>query len=198
MLARGSCLGQLAWVKRSPSAAARYSRGAIALHWLIAICIWTNIAIAWITEGLPKPERTAWMGTHMALGITALMLTVTRIIWRLTHKPPPLIETLKAWEAALAKVTHFAFYFVMLAIPLSGWAMTSAFSNGRPVGIFGLFDVPGLPVAGGKPAAELFQQIHGTLAFLFLGLFALHVLGAMKHQFVDKDGTLRRMLPFIA
>ena len=177
---------------------ARYSRGAIALHWIIALCIWTNIAIAWATEGLPKPERMAWMGTHKALGITVLLLTLVRIVWRLTHKPPPKIETLKAWEAVLAKVTHFAFYFVMLAIPLSGWAMHSAFSKGAPVSMFGLFNFPALPVASDKPTAEMYQQIHATLAFLFLGLFALHVLGALKHQLIDKDGTLRRMLPFLA
>ena len=179
-------------------AAARYSRGAIVLHWLIAVSIWTNIAIAWATEGLPKAERSAWMGTHQALGITILLLTLVRIGWRLTHRPPPMLATLKPWEAKLARFNQFAFYFVMLAIPLSGWAMASAFGKGRPVSMFGLFDFPALPVAGDKPTAELFEQLHGALAFAFLGLFVLHLAGALKHHLIDKDGTLRRMLPFLA
>ena len=177
--------------------AARYSRGAVVLHWLIALLIIGNIAGAWISEDLPKPDRAAIMTLHKAFGITILLLTFARIGWRLVHKTPPMVETLKAWEAALARVTHWLFYFLMLALPLSGWAMVSGGPNGKPVSMFGLFDMPMLPVGPDKATAGTFNEIHGVLGNLIVALLVLHVLGALKHQFVDHDGTLRRMVPFL-
>ena len=102
-------------------AQARYSRGAIALHWIIALLIMGNFIGAWVSEDMPRPEKMELMGYHKAFGMLILGLTVLRIIWRLTHTPPPLEETLKAWEAALAKVTHALFYFLMLAVPMLNW-----------------------------------------------------------------------------
>ena len=86
--------------------AARYSRGAIILHWLIALLIIGNFVGAWMAEDLPRDQKMVMMGYHKATGILILLLTLVRIGWRFTHRPPPLAETLKAWEAALAKVTH--------------------------------------------------------------------------------------------
>ena len=111
--------------------AARYGRGAVVLHWLIALAIAANYVLAWVSEDLPKEERMALMGNHKALGIAILLLTMLRIVWRLVHKAPPLVETLKAWEAALSRVTHAALYFVMLAVPLAGWGLHSSASQGR-------------------------------------------------------------------
>lgn len=178
--------------------AARYSRGAIILHWLIAVLIVLNFVGAWVSEDMPKPDRAMIMGYHKAIGITILMLTVLRIAWRVAHRPPPMVETLKTWEAALARVTHAAFYFLMLAIPLSGWAMVSAFGKGKGVSYFGLFTLPALPVAHDKPTAEMFYEMHEVLGTLMLVLLALHVVGALKHHFIDKDGTMRRMVPWIS
>lgn len=180
------------------TSAARYSRGAIVLHWLIAVLIMLNFAAAWISEDMAKADRAMVMGNHKAIGITILLLTILRIVWRVAQRPPAMIETLKAWEAALAKVTHAAFYFLMLAIPLSGWAMSSAFSQGKGVSLFGLFTMPALPVAYDKPTAEMFEEMHEVFATLMLLLFALHVAGALKHHLIDKDGTLRRMVPWIS
>ena len=178
--------------------AARYSRGAIVLHWLIAVLILLNIAGAWVSEDMPKPEQAMIMSYHKAIGIMILLLTVLLIVWRVAHRPPALADTLKAWEAALARVTHAAFYFLMLAIPLSGWAMASAFGKGKGVSIFGLITMPALPVAHDKPTAEMFYEIHEVLATMMLVLFVLHVVGALKHHFIDKDGTLRRVVPWIS
>ena len=98
----------------------------------------------------------------------------------------------------MARVTHWLFYFLMIALPLTGWAMASAFGKGKPVSMFGLFDVPALPVGYDKPTAEMFETMHGVLGnYILVGLLALHVVGAFKHQFVDHDGTLRRMVPFL-
>ncbi|MFM5916768.1 MAG: cytochrome b [Novosphingobium sp.] len=177
--------------------ATRYARGAIVMHWIIALLIILNIAAAWVSEDMPKPDRAMIMGNHKAIGILILVLTLVRIAWRLGHKPPPLVETLAAWEAALARVTHWLFYFLMLALPLTGWAMVSAGPRGGPVSIFGLFNVPALPAGAEQGSHEMFENMHGLLGNLMVALIALHVLGALKHQFVDHDGTLRRMIPWI-
>jgi cytochrome b561 len=177
--------------------AARYSRGAIALHWIIALLIATNFGLAWVAEELSKEESRAMMANHKAIGLIVLVMTVARIIWRLTHKPPPLLDTLKAWEAALSKVTHALFYLLMLAIPIAGWGLSSAWGKGKPFSIFGLFDVPALPVGSDKPTVEMFGELHEIGATIMLVLLALHVAAALKHQFFDKDGTVRRMVPWL-
>lgn len=179
------------------TASARYSRGAIVLHWLIAVLIILNVIAAFVSEDMSKADRAIVMGNHKAIGIAILLLTVVRIVWRLMHKAPPLLETLKAWEAALARVVHAGFYFLMLAVPLTGWAMSSAYSKGKPVSMFGLFDMPALPVGSDEPTADMFHELHEILAFVMIGLFLLHVGAALKHHFVDKDGTARRMVPWL-
>lgn len=178
-------------------ATARYSRGAIALHWIIAALIVLNFTLAWVAEELPDEQRYALIGNHKAIGIIVLLLTVLRIVWRLTHKPPPLVETLKAWEAALSKVTHVLIYGLMLAIPLAGWGYSSAYGKGKPVSIFGLFDFPALPVASDKPTVGMFGELHEITTTIMLVLLALHLGAALKHHFIDKDGTVRRMVPWL-
>ena len=171
----------------------RYSTGAIVLHWLIAILIALNFAAAWVSEDMPKAEAMQIMGNHKAIGITILLLSVLRIVWRLTHTPPPFARTVQPWEAMLARVTHGLLYLLMLGIPLAGWALHSAFSGGKPIPVFGLFSYPGLPMAQDKATGELFASIHGALATGLLVLAGIHVLGALKHQFLDHDGNLGRM-----
>ncbi len=179
------------------TAAARYSRGAIALHWIMAGLIVLNFILAEMAEDVSKEERSILMGNHKAIGITILLFTLVRIGWKLARPAPPPVDTLKAWEAALAKVTHGLFYVLMLAIPLAGWAASSAWGNGAPVDMFGIFGMPALPVEHGKEAAGLFGEIHETTAKLMFVLFILHVGAALKHQFIDRDGTLRRMVPWL-
>ena len=171
----------------------RYSTGAIVLHWLIAVLIALNFAAAWISEDMPKAEAMQIMGNHKAIGITILILTLIRIGWRLTHTAPAFAPTVKPWEALLARVTHGLMYVLMIAIPLAGWALHSAFSGGKPIPVFGLFAYPGLPMAESKATGETFAAIHGNLATALLVLAGIHVLGALKHQFLDHDGNLGRM-----
>lgn len=181
----------------TPASTLRYSRGAIVFHWTIALLIGLNFAAAFVAEDLPKAEAMQLMGNHKALGITILLLSIGRVVWRLTHPAPPLLETYKGWEAKLAKATHALFYVLIIAVPVAGWGIHSAFSMGKPVNVFGIFAMPALPVPLGKPTGELFGEIHEIFAFAMLGLIVLHVLAALKHQFLDRDGTLRRMLPGI-
>lgn len=176
--------------------AGRYSLVAMAFHWILAILIGLNFFGAWASEDLPKAEQAVAMGGHKAMGITILLLTVLRIVWRFTNRPPALLDSLKAWEIALAKVVHGLAYAFMLAVPLAGWAMHSAFSKGAPVSVFNLFSMPALPVGHDKATAGLFHELHETFATLLLLLIVVHVLAAIKHIAIDRDGTMRRMLPW--
>lgn len=173
----------------------QYSRVAVILHWLLALFIAANFIIAWVADDFPKAERMQMMGIHKAIGLTVLALTVIRIIWRLMHKPPPLSSALAAWEVALARVTHFLFYVLLLAIPLTGWGMASG--HGQPISWFGLFNVPALPVGSSKAVGGVFHESHELLGIVMLVLLGLHVLGALKHQFLDHDDTMARMLPHL-
>lgn len=174
----------------------RYNQGAIAFHWIITVLIVLNFALAWYSEDLPKEEHMRLMGFHIATGLTILGLTVLRIVWRLVHPAPPLVDTLKAWELALAKVVHGLLYFLMIAIPLAGWAMVSSFGKGAAVSWYGFLDIPALPVSADKATGEMFEESHEVLAILMLVLLALHVVAALKHQLIDRDATVSRMLPW--
>lgn len=173
---------------------ARYSRGAVVLHWLIAVLIVLNFAAAWVAEDMPKEQAMQVMGNHKAIGITVLLLTLARIAWRLTHRPPPLSSDLAAWEVALAKVTHVLLYILMLGIPLGGWATHSAWFGGQPVSLFGLINWPGLPLTQDKALGETLGEAHGAFAWAMLVLLALHVAGALKHRVIDRNpNAIRRM-----
>ncbi len=172
----------------------RYSTGAIVLHWLIAIAVIVNWRIAEAAEHLASAEKTAVMANHKALGITILILTLLRLAWRFVKSPPPLASTLKPWEARLAKTVHLLFYVLLIGLPLGGWLANSFFGQG--VSVFGIFTLPALPVGQNPDAGEGIFEVHATLGTAMLVLIVLHVLGALKHHFLDKDGNLYRMLPF--
>ncbi|MCM8730582.1 cytochrome b [Hephaestia sp. GCM10023244] len=178
---------------RATGPADRYSTGAIWFHWVIALLVLFNLVVGIFHEGVPALK--ALMGTHKAVGITVLALTLGRIAWRLGHQPPPLPAELAGWERTAAKAARWAFYALLLIMPLTGWAMVSAGDPPRPLGWFGLFDVPLLPVT--KPTAGVAHDLHEVLGLLFAGLVLLHVAGALRHHLLLKDGVLARMIPGI-
>jgi cytochrome b561 len=174
----------------------RYTHTAMFFHWAIAAMIVTNFALAWLSEGQPKAQRMEMMQLHFSIGYTVLILALLRLIWRLTHRPPPFEREVKAWESTLAHIVHWALYVMMFALPILGLLAISAGGGGKPLSWFGLFNVPTIPFAVPDHArGESFGQIHGTLAFVLLGLLALHIAGAIKHHFLDRDGELFRMIP---
>ena len=174
----------------------RYGAVAIALHWLIAGLIAFNYVAAWVADDMPKAAAAKVMGNHMAFGILILLLSALRVVWRLVNRGPALLPMAR-WESILAHAVHGLMYLLMLGIPLAGWAMHSAFTGGEGVSMFGAFTFPGLPFAQDKHLAEhVFGTLHGLFAYAMLGLLALHVLGALKHQFVDKVPELQRILPW--
>lgn len=184
----------------------RYSTVAMILHWLIAALIIGNVALAWISDEVPRSTAAGLMAWHKTLGISVLLLSVVRLAWRLTHKSPPFGDHLKAWERILARVVHWGFYVLMIGLPLTGWALVSAspLIKVYPIDMFGLFHWPAigplanLPPDQMKAAHETWEEVHHLMAkVLIYGLIPLHILGALKHQFLDKDNELGRMIPFM-
>jgi cytochrome b561 len=176
----------------------RYSAVAITLHWLIAAAIVTLVVIGIVMTGLPDTElalKFSLYQWHKSIGVTVLLLSLLRLAWRLTHRPPPLPETLKPWEKIAARVTHIGFYVLIIVIPLLGWAMVSASPYNIPTVLYGEIPWPHLPVP--KAGFEAFKTAHVWLAFGAVGLLALHVAAALKHHYILKDEVLARMLPLL-
>jgi cytochrome b561 len=187
----------------SQSARSTYSSVAIALHWLIALIIIANI-IGGLTldtfldspDAQMKATGFVIIGLHKAAGLAVIALTLLRIVWRLVNPPPPLPAHMTAFERILARVTVVGFYALMLLLPLSGWAMSSASPKRQPISFFGLFDVPYLPVEVAREAARTYHERHEQFAYVAIALIVVHVGAALKHHFMDRDDVLTRMMPW--
>ena len=170
----------------------RYSWGAIWLHWAIAVLVLANLTLGLFHESLL--DGLGWViPIHRAIGVTVLVLTLLRLAWRLTHRPPLLPRAVAGWERAAAAVVHWCFYALLLAVPLSGWILSSNPARPRPMSWFGLFAIPALPVSGA--AARLGHEAHGLLGYTMAGLVAVHIAAALRHHFLLRDSVLGRMAP---
>ena len=165
-----------------------------ALHWIIVLLIINQWVIGMRADALPlgmaKLQALAW---HKSFGITILGLAVVRLVWRWMNPVPDLAAETKPWERVLAKISHLLLYALIFALPLTGWLMSSA--KNYPVSWFKLFQLPDLV----SPNEALFQQmrsLHHSLFAVLVAVAALHVAGALKHHFIDRNDVLRRMLPF--
>ena len=171
----------------------RYSGPAIAAHWIIALLILAAFPLGVYMHDLPlSPNKLKLYSYHKWIGITVLLLFVPRLLWRITHRPPAALPA-PAWQHRFAELTHVLLYVLMFAVPLSGWLMSSA--KGFQVVYFGVLPLPDL-IAKNPELGDLLKEAHEALNFALLGLVGLHVAGALKHSLIDRDGTLRRMLPF--
>jgi cytochrome b561 len=164
------------------------------LHWTIVVLIIVQVTLAYLADDLPNGMRKlTLLARHKSFGITILALVILRLVWRRLNDTPALPDTLKPYERFLARFTHGALYVLLFAMPLSGWMMSSA--RGFPVSWFGFIQLPDL-VPKSKPLYDAFLITHETLAWTLGAVVTLHVAAALKHHFVLKDDTLRRMLPF--
>lgn len=173
------------------TADSRYTRVAIGLHWVIALLIIANLAIGLLHESLLKGT----IPLHKSIGMLVLLLSVVRLVWRLTHRPPPLPASVRRWETGLAHAVHWLLYVLMILIPLSGWIFTSAAAKRYPLSFFGLFPLPFFPVPQDKGIKDVWAEGHELMAYLMIALLVLHIAAALKHRFVDRDLTLDRMMP---
>ena len=164
-----------------------------ALHWLIALAVVGLLCVGWVMDEMRNsPDKIEVYALHKSFGITVLALMLVRLAWRWTNPRPVLPPTMKPWERTLAGVVHAGLYLALLAMPLSGWLFNSA--SNFPLKWFGLFPLPSL---GGpdKELKHLAEEVHEWLSWAIVVLVLLHVAGALKHHFVDRDVVLRRMLP---
>ena len=177
------------------TADARYSKVAMLFHWVIAVAVIVNWRFAEAAEHAATKEAAgAIMSNHKALGISILLLTVLRLLWRLGHKPPPFPNTMAGWERALARTVHTIFYVMLIGLPVGGWLASSYFGAG--VDVWGIFALPPLPVGASPETGKAIIELHGTGGEALLILIGLHILGGLKHTFFDKSGGIFRMLPF--
>ncbi len=180
----------------------RYSRTAALLHWAIAGLVLANIAIGLRMTGLKGMAQFTQFQLHKSLGITILLLTLIRIVWRVMNRPPPLATTLTPFERKAASGVHVLFYLALVGLPLTGWALVSASRYNIPTVLFGKIPWPHIgPVHAASTASRVRIEgaagnIHEILAWAMISLAAVHIAAALKHQFFDRDRTLSRMLPF--
>jgi cytochrome b561 len=162
------------------------------LHWGMAALMISVFAMGWYMDFLPLGlAKLEWMSRHKSLGVMVLMLAVLRIGWRLWEPSPDALGKHRL-ERLAAKAGHFGLYAVMLAMPVTGWMMSSAANF--PVSVFGLLTLPDL-VAPDQGLFEAFRTAHFFLSWAIVVLVLGHVAAALKHHFGDRDATLRRMLP---
>jgi cytochrome b561/polyisoprenoid-binding protein YceI len=191
----------------------RYTAVAIVLHWAIAAAVIFMLPLGFIMHeraehGDASQALFEAYQLHKSIGLTVLVLTLVRLAWRLTHRPPPLPAGMPLWERLAARGTHWAFYVLTLALPLTGWLYVSAgwsIHTDQSLAVttrwFGLFEAPhlfNLPQASDdvrSDTAEAALTAHAYLGFAAIGLAALHVAAALKHHFIDRDATLAHMVP---
>jgi len=171
--------------------ASGYGFVSASLHWVIVAGV---IAQYFLAEAGEESDAPATLfdpaNLHISLGLTLLALALLRLVWRLTGQTPDWPATMKRYERLLARSVHAAFYVLLFAIPLSGWALSSA--EGDPVRFFGLFDVPAW-VSANESSEELLEEVHEVLFNCLFALALLHAAAALKHHFFDKDNVLRGM-----
>jgi cytochrome b561 len=137
-----------------------------------------------------SPTKLQLYSYHKWIGITVLLLAGVRVVWRLTHRPPPLPDSVVRWQRQASAVVHGLLYVLILAIPLSGWLMSSA--KGFPVVWFGVLPLPDL-VGKSRELGELLEEVHEWLNYTLLALVILHVAAALKHHFIERQPFLQRM-----
>ncbi|MBJ7311605.1 cytochrome b [Rugamonas sp. CCM 8940] len=172
----------------------RYTKTAMLIHWLTALLI-----IAAFFLGLTMteihgitPTKLKYYSWHKWLGVTVLLLAVARVLWRRANRPPPHPLGMPAWQAMAADATHLLLYLLIFAVPLSGYLYSSA--AGVPVVYLGLIPLPTLIEANAE-LKPILKTVHYVLTMTMAAAVVGHVLAALKHQFIDRDGVLRRMLP---
>ena len=172
----------------------RYTLTAIVFHWLIAIMIIGAFTMGLVMTDIPgiTPTKLKYFSWHKWTGVTILALACLRLLWRLGHRPPPYPMAMPSWQKSAAHGLHMLLYVLIIAVPVSGYFYT--LSAGIPVVYLGLVKLPVLMDA--DPALKpVLKEVHFWLNMTLAACVAAHVAAALKHQVVDRDGVMQRMLP---
>ncbi|WP_038497013.1 cytochrome b [Collimonas arenae] len=172
----------------------RYSIPAIVLHWLVAILIVAAFTLGLTMVDIPglTPTKLKYFSWHKWLGVTVFALACLRLLWRKTNGAPPYPASMQPWQQTAAHGLHIFLYVLIFAVPLSGYFYSLA--AGVPVTYLGIWPMPVL-IAPNPDLKPILKLVHYTLNMIMLGAVSLHVLAALKHHFIDRDGVLKRMLP---
>jgi len=173
--------------------AQRYSRLSVALHWLMLALLVGVYACIELREMFPKGSepRELMKAWHFTLGLTVFVLVWVRLAAKILGNRPPIVPPAPKWQMLLAQVVELALYGLMIVLPLLGWLTLSA--EGDAIPFFGL-QLPAL-VGENEQLAERVEDLHTTLATAGYFLIGLHAAAALFHHYVQRDNTLRRMLP---
>jgi len=180
----------------------RYTRTAIVFHWVIAALVLTNVILAWTFKYWLDDYSPPVANAHRTIGITVLSLALMRLLWRLTHRPPPFSPAIPRWQTFAARTSHAALYVIIIVMPLSGWTYHSAWEHAadNPINAFGQFDMPLIPWVADMPPGPkketldvIAHEVHVWASYLPYFLLAAHLIGAVKHQWFDRVPTLQRM-----
>lgn len=174
----------------------RYTRTAMLLHWLIAVLIIAGFALGLVMTDIPgfTMAKLKYYSWHKWIGVTVFLLAIARVAWRSFNTPPATQALMPAWQEKAAHLVHWLLYFLIFAVPVSGYFYSLA--AGVPVVYFGVIPLPVL-IEKNEAIKETLKLVHLVLNYSMAGLVGLHALAALKHQFFDRDGTLARMLPFL-
>lgn len=170
-----------------------YSYGFKMLHWIIALLVIGMLSAGFFLDDLPKAIKPWAIMMHKSIGLTVLVLMITRLLWIIRTGKPRFPGSMAAWEKVLAYGVQYSLYLTLILIPLAGWVMSVA--AGKPPVFFGLFTLSLPWIAPSKALGGLMFEIHSTLAWVTIGLLVLHIAGALKHYYWDKDTVLQGMLP---
>lgn len=171
----------------------RYSGPAMVLHWLMALCIIAGFLLGLYMVDLKfSPAKLKYYSWHKWIGVTVFGLAALRLLWKLWHPAPPLPTATPAWQRGAAHATHLALYVLFFALPLSGWLFSSA--AGFQTVYLGVLPLPDL-LAKNSDLAETLKAVHRYTAYALGTLVVLHVAAAFKHQLIDKDRLIARMMP---
>jgi cytochrome b561 len=172
----------------------RYTNVAIFFHWLIALMIIGSFTMGLVMTDMPglTPTKLKYYSWHKWAGVTILALAAVRLLWRLSHPAPAYPTSMPQLQQRAANALHGLLYVLMFAVPLSGYFYTLA--AGFPVVYFGLFELPVL-IAKNEELKPILKGLHFWLNMLLAGSVGAHVAAALKHQLIDRDGILKRMLP---
>lgn len=169
-----------------------YTITAVLLHWATAALIISATVLGVYMHELPfSPTKLQLYSYHKWIGVTVVMFALVRLAWRYSHPAPGLPANMPSWERRAALLAHTALYAFMIAVPLTGWVMSSA--HGFQTVYLGVLPIPDL-LGKDKELAEALEKVHAALNFIFTALVAAHVAAALKHHFINKDNVLTRMM----